>query len=135
MLGGCFFPQVFLQCMRVGQLEPQNKNALPVPLLRQVSWRPFFGVFFRVRFWEASWSALCSLWEPRGAKSEHFGCQKVPKKCQKSDFLQNQGKLIWSGKYHTILRVGPSKKALKTTQTCDLLHKPPHLRKHSLVTR
>ena len=40
--GGCFFPQVFLQCMRVGQLEPQNKNALPVPLLRQVSWRPFF---------------------------------------------------------------------------------------------
>ena len=75
-----------------------------------------FWSFFRVRFWEASWSALCSLLEPRGAKSEHFGWQKVPKKYQKSDFLQNQGKLIWSGKYHTTLRVGPSKKALKTVQ-------------------
>ena len=44
-LGGCFFPQVFLQCMRVGQLELQNKNALPVPLLRQVYFRVFLGVF------------------------------------------------------------------------------------------
>ena len=52
--GGMLLSSSFLQCMRVGQLEPQNKNALPVPLLRQVSWRPFFGFFFRVRFWEAS---------------------------------------------------------------------------------
>ncbi len=76
----------------------------------------FLCVFFKGAFLGAPWSALRSLWAPAGAKSEHFGCQKVSKKCQKSDFLQNQGKLIWSGKYHTILRVGPSKKALKTVQ-------------------
>ena len=47
---------LFLQCMRVGQLEPQNKNALPVPMLRQVFLRlffvhgdPFLESFSRVR--------------------------------------------------------------------------------------
>ena len=67
-----------------------------------------------------SWAPLGALSAPSGSqgvpKVSILGYQKVPKKCPKSDFLQNQGKLIWSWKYHTILRVGPSKKALETVQ-------------------
>ena len=92
----------------------QHWSALPVPLLRQVHFCVFLCVFFKGAFLGAPWSALRSLWAPAGAKSEHFRCQMVAKKCQKTVILQNQGKLIWSGKYHTILRVGPLKKALKT---------------------
>ena len=51
-----------------------------------------------------------------GAPKEHFGCQKVTKMCKRCGLLEKLAKLIWIGKYHTILRVGPSKKALKTVQ-------------------
>ena len=66
--------------MRVGQLEPQNKNALPVPLLRQVSPELFFGVFFQGAFF---WRLLSGFGLPLGAKGRPKRAFWVPKGVQK----------------------------------------------------
>jgi hypothetical protein len=53
-----------------------------------------------------------------GAPKDHFGCQKATKKCKKGGLLEKLAKLIWIGKYHTILRVGALKKAVRTVSKC-----------------
>ena len=53
-----------------------------------------------------------------GAPKDHFGCQKATKKCKKGGLLEKLAKLIWIGKYHTILRVGALKKAVGTVSKC-----------------
>ena len=92
-------------------------------MLKIITRFPFLaktGLFSRL--FRSLWSGR-AFGAPLGALFVRFGRQRVPKvsiwgakSVKKTDFLQNQGKLIWSGKYHTILRVGPSKKALKTVQ-------------------
>ena len=46
-----------------------------------------------------------------GAPKEHFGRQKATKKCKRGGLLEKLAKLIWIGKYHTILKVRTSQKS------------------------
>ena len=59
-------------------------------------------------------SVFCPICAPTGAPKEHFGCQKATKKSKKGGLWEKLAKLIWTGKYHTILKVGPFKKAVAT---------------------
>ena len=63
-------------------------------------------------------SVFCPICAPTGAPKEHFGCQKATKKSKKGGLLEKLAKLIWTGKYHTILKVGPFKKAVATLLKC-----------------
>jgi len=81
-----------------------------------------FGVF--VQRLHGAWlidvrkNVFCPICAPTGAPKEHFGCQKATTKCTKCGLFEKTAKLIWNGKYHTILKVGPINKAVVTVSEC-----------------
>ena len=81
-----------------------------------------FGVF--VQRLHGAWlidvckNVFCPICAPTGAPQEDFGCQNATKKCKRGGLLEKLAKLIWIGKYHTILRVGALKKAVRTVSKC-----------------